>query len=167
MCGIVGFAGQRPAAPFLLDGLSKLEYRGYDSAGIAVFCDKIRTVKSQGRLADLRAKVDTVSHLDGTLGIGHTRWATHGAPNDINSHPHTSMSGRVSIVHNGIIENYIPLKQELEAAGVVFRSETDTEVVAQLFDYYYEGDMIDTLIRVIGRIRGSYALGILCSDHPD
>ncbi|MGI6170826.1 MAG: glutamine--fructose-6-phosphate transaminase (isomerizing) [Butyricicoccus sp.] len=167
MCGIVGFAGKRPAAPFLLDGLSKLEYRGYDSAGIAVFCDKIRTVKSQGRLADLRAKVDTVSHLDGTLGIGHTRWATHGAPNDINSHPHTSMSGRVSIVHNGIIENYIPLKQELEAAGVVFRSETDTEVVAQLFDYYYEGDMIDTLIRVIGRIRGSYALGILCSDHPD
>ena len=167
MCGIVGFAGKRPAAPFLLDGLSKLEYRGYDSAGIAVFCDKIRTVKSQGRLADLRAKVDTVSHLDGTLGIGHTRWATHGAPNDNNSHPHTSMSGRVSIVHNGIIENYIPLKQELEAAGVVFRSETDTEVVAQLFDYYYEGDMIDTLIRVIGRIRGSYALGILCSDHPD
>ena len=167
MCGIVGFAGKRPAAPFRLDGLSKLEYRGYDSAGIAVFCDKIRTVKSQGRLADLRAKVDTVSHLDGTLGIGHTRWATHGAPNDINSHPHTSMSGRVSIVHNGIIENYIPLKQELEAAGVVFRSETDTEVVAQLFDYYYEGDMIDTLIRVIGRIRGSYALGILCSDHPD
>ena len=167
MCGIVGFAGKRPAAPFLLDGLSKLEYRGYDSAGIAVFCDKIRTVKSQGRLADLRAKVDTVSHLDGTLGIGHTRWATHGAPNDINSHPHTSMSGRVSIVHNGIIENYIPLKQELEAAGVVFRSETDTEVVAQLFDYYYEGDMVDTLIRVIGRIRGSYALGILCSDHPD
>ena len=122
MCGIVGFAGKRPAAPFLLDGLSKLEYRGYDSAGIAVFCDKIRTVKSQGRLADLRAKVDTVSHLDGTLGIGHTRWATHGAPNDINSHPHTSMSGRVSIVHNGIIENYIPLKQELESAGVVFRS---------------------------------------------
>ena len=167
MCGIVGFAGKRPAAPFLLDGLSKLEYRGYDSAGIAVFCDKIRTVKSQGRLADLRAKVDTVSHLDGTLGIGHTRWATHGAPNDINSHPHTSMSGRVSIVHNGIIENYIPLKQELEAAGVVFRSETDTEVVAQLFDYYYEGDMVDTLIRVIGRIRGSYALGFLCSDHPD
>ena len=167
MCGIVGFAGKRPAAPFLLDGLSKLEYRGYDSAGIAVFCDKIRTVKSQGRLADLRAKVDTVSHLDGTLGIGHTRWANHGAPNDINSHPHTSMSGRVSIVHNGIIENYIPLKQELESAGVVFRSETDTEVVAQLFDYYYEGDMIDTLIRVIGRIRGSYALGILCSDHPD
>ena len=167
MCGIVGFAGKRPAAPFLLDGLSKLEYRGYDSAGIAVFCDKIRTVKSQGRLADLRAKVDTVSHLDGTLGIGHTLWATHGAPNDINSHPHTSMSGRVSIVHNGIIENYIPLKQELESAGVVFRSETDTEVVAQLFDYYYEGDMIDTLIRVIGRIRGSYALGILCSDHPD
>lgn len=167
MCGIVGFAGKRPAAPFLLDGLSKLEYRGYDSAGISVFCDRIRTVKSQGRLADLRAKVDQVKNLNGTLGIGHTRWATHGAPNDINSHPHSSMSGRVTVVHNGIIENYISLKQELEAAGVVFRSETDTEVVAQLFDYYYEGDMVDTLIRVIGRIRGSYALGILCSDHPD
>lgn len=167
MCGIVGFAGNRPAAPFLLDGLSKLEYRGYDSAGIAVFCNRIRTVKSQGRLADLRKKVDQTSNLDGTIGIGHTRWATHGAPNDINSHPHSSMSGRISVVHNGIIENYIPLKQELEAAGVVFRSETDTEVIAQLFDYYYEGDMIDTLIRVVGRLRGSYALGILCADHPD
>ena len=167
MCGIVGFAGRRPAAPFLLDGLSKLEYRGYDSAGIAVFGDHIRTVKSRGRLEDLRSKVAEVSHLDGTVGIGHTRWATHGAPNDINSHPHSSMNGRVSVVHNGIIENYIPLKQELEAAGVVFRSETDTEVVAQLFEYYYEGDMVDTLIRVLGRLRGSYALGILCADHPD
>ena len=167
MCGIVGFVGRRPAAPFLLDGLSKLEYRGYDSAGIAVYCDRIRTVKSKGRLADLRAKVDAGRVLDGTVGIGHTRWATHGAPNDINSHPHSSMSGRISVVHNGIIENYIPLKQELEAAGVVFRSETDTEVVAQLFDYYYEGDMVDALIRVIGRLRGSYALGILCKDHPD
>lgn len=167
MCGIVGFAGHRPAAPFLLDGLSKLEYRGYDSAGIAIFGDQIRTVKSRGRLDDLRRKVVEVSHLDGTVGIGHTRWATHGAPNDINSHPHSSMNGRVSVVHNGIIENYIPLKQELEAAGVVFRSETDTEVVAQLFEYYYEGDMVDTLIRVLGRLRGSYALGILCADHPD
>ena len=167
MCGIVGFAGRRPAAPFLLDGLSKLEYRGYDSAGIAVFGDHIRTVKSRGRLEDLRSKVAEVSHLDGTVGIGHTRWATHGAPNDINSHPHSSMNGRVSVVHSGIIENYIPLKQELEAAGVVFRSETDTEVVAQLFEYYYEGDMVDTLIRVLGRLRGSYALGILCADHPD
>lgn len=167
MCGIVGYAGYEPAAPFLLDGLQKLEYRGYDSAGIAVFSDKIRTIKSQGRLATLREKVDAAGGIQGTLGIGHTRWATHGAPNDINSHPHTSMTGRVTIVHNGIIENYIPLKEELQAEGVVFRSETDTEVVAQLFDKLYDGDLVGTLIKVIGKIRGSYALGILCKDYPD
>ncbi len=167
MCGIVGYAGHEPAAPFLLEGLQKLEYRGYDSAGIAVFSDKVRTVKSQGRLDALREKVDQVGGVPGTLGIGHTRWATHGAPNDINSHPHSSMSGRITVVHNGIIENYIPLKEELESQGVVFRSETDTEVVAQLFDKMYDGDLIGTLIRVVGRIRGSYALGILCTDYPD
>lgn len=167
MCGIVGYAGHEPAAPFLLEGLQKLEYRGYDSAGIAVFSDKIRTMKSQGRLATLRDKVDQAGGLPGSLGIGHTRWATHGAPNDINSHPHTSMSGRITVVHNGIIENYIPLKEELQAKGVVFRSETDTEVVAQLFDQLYDGDMVGTLIQVLHRIRGSYALGILCKDYPD
>ncbi len=167
MCGIVGYAGYHEAAPFLLAGLQKLEYRGYDSAGIAVFSDKVRTMKSQGRLATLREKVDAVGGIPGTLGIGHTRWATHGAPNDINSHPHTSMSGRITVVHNGIIENYIPLKEELESQGVVFRSETDTEVVAQLFDKLYDGDLVGTLIQVIGRIRGSYALGILCTDYPD
>ncbi len=167
MCGIVGYAGHEPAAPFLLEGLQRLEYRGYDSAGIAVFSDKVRTVKSKGRLADLRAKVDAAGGVPGCLGIGHTRWATHGAPNDINSHPHTSMSGHITVVHNGIIENYIPLKEELEAQGVVFRSETDTEVVAQLFDKLYNGDLVGTLIEVIGRIRGSYALGILCTDYPD
>lgn len=168
MCGIVGYAGYEPAAPFLLEGLQKLEYRGYDSAGIAVFSgNKVRTVKSQGRLAALKEKVSQSGGVSGTLGIGHTRWATHGAPNDINSHPHTSMSGRITVVHNGIIENYIPLKEELERQGVVFRSETDTEVVAQLFDRLYDGDMVGTLIQVIGRIRGSYALGILCTDYPD
>ena len=167
MCGIVGYAGYQPAAPFLLEGLQKLEYRGYDYAGIAVFSDKVRIMKSQGRLATLREKVDAAGGIPGTLGIGHTRWATHGAPNDINSHPHSSMTGRITVVHNGIIENYIPLKEELQAEGIVFRSETDTEVVAQLFDKLYDGDLVGTLIRVVGKLRGSYALGILCKDYPD
>ena len=167
MCGIVGYAGHEQAAPFLLNGLAKLEYRGYDSAGIAVFSDKVRTVKSKGRLADLRKKVEEAGGVPGCVGIGHTRWATHGAPNDINSHPHTSMSGRITVVHNGIIENYIPLKEELQEKGIVFRSETDTEVVAQLFDVLYDGDLVGTLIKVLNKIRGSYALGILCKDYPD
>ena len=167
MCGIVGYIGQNEAAPVLIKGLKKLEYRGYDSAGIAVFGDGIHVVKTKGRLADLDAKVQAMGGVKGQVGIGHTRWATHGAPSDVNSHPHTSMNGRISVVHNGIIENYLQLKAELEEKGYVFASETDTEVVAQLFDYYYDGDMVDTLIRVIGRIRGSYALGILCSEYPD
>lgn len=167
MCGIVGYIGQNEAAPVLIKGLKKLEYRGYDSAGIAVFGDGIHVVKTKGRLADLDAKVQAMGGVEGHVGIGHTRWATHGAPSDVNSHPHTSMNGRISVVHNGIIENYLQLKAELEEKGYVFASETDTEVVAQLFDYYYDGDMVDTLIRVIGRIRGSYALGILCSEKPD
>ena len=167
MCGIVGYAGYQPAAPFLLEGLQKLEYRGYDSAGIAVFSDKVRIMKSQGRLATLREKVDAAGGIPGTLGIGHTRWATHGAPNDINSHPHSSMTGRITVVPNGIIDNYIPLKEELQAEGIVFRSETDTEVVAQLFDKLYDGDLVGTLIRVVGKLRGSYALGILCKEYPD
>ncbi|CDD61025.1 glucosamine--fructose-6-phosphate aminotransferase [isomerizing] [Clostridium sp. CAG:505] len=167
MCGIVGYIGQNEAAPVLIKGLKKLEYRGYDSAGIAVFGDGIHVVKTKGRLADLDAKVQEMGGVKGQVGIGHTRWATHGAPSDVNSHPHTSMNGRISVVHNGIIENYLQLKAELEEKGYVFASETDTEVVAQLFDYYYDGDMVDTLIRVIGRIRGSYALGILCSEKSD
>lgn len=167
MCGIVGYIGQNEAAPVLIKGLKKLEYRGYDSAGIAVFGDGIHVVKTKGRLADLDAKVQEMGGVEGQVGIGHTRWATHGAPSDVNSHPHTSMNGRISVVHNGIIENYLQLKAELEEKGYVFASETDTEVVAQLFDYYYDGDMVDTLIRVIGRIRGSYALGILCNEKPD
>ena len=167
MCGIVGYIGQNEAGSVLIKGLKKLEYRGYDSAGIAVFGDGIHVVKTKGRLADLDAKVQEMGGVEGHVGIGHTRWATHGAPSDVNSHPHTSMNGRISVVHNGIIENYLQLKAELEEKGYVFASETDTEVVAQLFDYYYDGDMVDTLIRVIGRIRGSYALGILCNEKPD
>lgn len=167
MCGIVGYIGQNEAAPVLIKGLKKLEYRGYDSAGIAVFGDGIHVVKTKGRLADLDQKVQQQGGVKGMVGIGHTRWATHGAPSDVNSHPHTSMNGRISVVHNGIIENYLQLKAELEEKGYVFASETDTEVVAQLFDSCYNGDMVDTLIQVIGKIRGSYALGILCNEKPD
>lgn len=167
MCGIVGYIGQNEAAPVLIQGLKKLEYRGYDSAGIAVYNDDIQVVKTKGRLADLDAKVKGMGGVKGSMGIGHTRWATHGAPSDVNSHPHSSMNGRISVVHNGIIENYLQLKAELETKGYVFQSETDTEVIAQLFDCYYNGDMVDTLIQVIGKVRGSYALGILCQDKPD
>lgn len=166
MCGIVGFVGQNEATPFLLDGLQKLEYRGYDSAGIAVLNRSIRVRKTQGRLADLRAKVEK-EPVSGSIGIGHTRWATHGAPSDQNSHPHLSQNGRFAVVHNGIIENYLELKERLINAGFVFRSETDTEVVAHLFEKLYNGDPVATLRTVIGYLRGSYALAILCVDHPD
>lgn len=167
MCGIVGYIGKAQAAPILIKGLSKLEYRGYDSAGIAVFGDGVQVVKAKGRLAELDEKVKNMGGVKGCMGIGHTRWATHGAPSDKNAHPHTSMNGRISVVHNGIIENYIQLKSELEKQGYVFVSETDTEVIAQLFDSLYNGDLVDTLIRVIGKVRGSYALGIVCSEKPD
>lgn len=167
MCGIVGYIGGNEAAPILIKGLKKLEYRGYDSAGIAVYGDSINVVKTKGRLADLDEKVKGLGGVKGTMGIGHTRWATHGAPSDVNSHPHTSMNGRITVVHNGIIENYIQLKAELEKNGYVFASETDTEVVVQLFDYYYNGDMVDTLIKVIERIRGSYALAVMCTEKTD
>lgn len=167
MCGIVGYIGQNEAAPVLMQGLKKLEYRGYDSAGIAIYNQGLQVVKTKGRLADLEAKVNAMGGVKGSMGIGHTRWATHGTPSDANSHPHSSMNGRISVVHNGIIENYLQLKAELQEKGYVFQSETDTEVIAQLFDDYYNGDMVDTLIQVIGKIRGSYALGILCQDKPD
>ncbi len=167
MCGIVGYIGQNQAAPILIEGLKKLEYRGYDSSGIAVQNHGLCVIKTKGRLADLEQKVNEVGGVEGSVGIGHTRWATHGAPSDLNSHPHSSMNGRISVVHNGIIENYLPLKAELEEKGYHFVSDTDTEVIAQLFDAYYNGDMVDTLIQVIGKIRGSYALGILCSEKPD
>ena len=167
MCGIVGYIGSNEAAPILIKGLKKLEYRGYDSAGIAVYNEGIQVVKTKGRLVELDKRVQELGGVKGNMGIGHTRWATHGAPSDVNSHPHSSRNGRISVVHNGIIENYIQLKAELMEKGYEFVSETDTEVVAQLFDYYYNGDMVDTLIQVIGRMRGSYALGIICSEKPD
>ena len=168
MCGIVGYIGNKQAAPVLIDGLSKLEYRGYDSAGIAVIeGGNINLEKSKGRLAVLSEKTNDGKAVPGTMGIGHTRWATHGEPSDINSHPHVSMSGRFAVVHNGIIENYLSLKKKLIDKGVEFVSETDTEVIAHLFEYYYKGDIIETMIKVIGKLEGSYALGILCSDYPD
>ena len=168
MCGIVGYIGKNQAAPILLEGLSKLEYRGYDSAGIAVYNNnELEVAKSKGKLAVLSEKIDGGKKLSGNMGIGHTRWATHGEPSDVNAHPHLSQSGRFAVVHNGIIENYISLKKKLESKGFEFISETDTEVIAHLFEYYYKGDIMDTMIKVINRVEGSYALGVLCVDCPD
>ena len=168
MCGIIGYVGEQQAAPILLKGLSSLEYRGYDSAGIAVFSDnKINIKKASGRLSVLDKLTDSGKSVLGTVGIGHTRWATHGKPSDMNSHPHISNSGRFAVVHNGIIENYISLKKRLTEKGFTFASETDTEVIAHLFDYYYNGDIVETMIKVTERVEGSYALGVLCADYPD
>ena len=169
MCGIVGFIGEEEAAPILLEGLARMEYRGYDSAGLAVL-DSIKglqVVKAKGRLKVLNEKVDGGKKLSGTIGVGHTRWATHGEPSDVNSHPLLSDSGRIAVVHNGIIENYMEIKEFLQAKGVVFYSDTDTEVVAQLLDYYYRGDLLDAVQKVLHRIEGSYGLGIICSEHPE
>ena len=169
MCGIVGFIGREQAAPILLEGLSRLEYRGYDSAGLAVYDREkgLQVVKAKGRLQVLRNLTDGGAKVPGTMGLGHTRWATHGAPNDENAHPQVSQSGRIAVVHNGIIENYGELKSFLEAKGVVFTSETDTEVVAQLLEFYYAGDLLDAVFKVLHRIEGAYALGIVCADEPD
>lgn len=167
MCGIVGYVGKQECTKVLLDALSKLEYRGYDSAGIAVFQDgEIRVSKTKGRIADLKKKIlqEGVIH-GGTCGIGHTRWATHGEPSDINSHPHGN--AEISIVHNGIIENYQKIKSFLEKRGYVFESQTDTETVAKLLDYYYNGDPMETIQKVLGDIEGSYALGIVFKDFPE
>ena len=170
MCGIVGYVGRQEAAPILLDGLERLEYRGYDSAGIAVCGDGVlRLCKKKGRVAALRELTHDGGDLPGTLGIGHTRWATHGEPNDVNAHPHMSQSGKFAVVHNGIIENFITLKEELQQKGYVFQSETDTEVVAQLLDYYYSdcGDFFEAMNRLLHAVDGAYALGIICADYPD
>ena len=171
MCGIVGYIGHEQAAPILLDGLERLEYRGYDSAGIAVLSPEqgLQVKKAKGRLKVLKALVDDGKAVEGTLGIGHTRWATHGQPNDVNSHPHLSQDRSVAVVHNGIIENYVEIKEFLMGEGVQFRSETDTEVVAQLLEYHYKqtGDIMQAVYRVLHRIEGAYALGILCADLPD
>ena len=168
MCGIVGYVGKQQAAPIILDGLSKLEYRGYDSAGMAVFCDgHIQIEKSVGRLKVLEELTHAGRTMPGFLGIGHTRWATHGAPSDVNSHPHYNSEETIAVVHNGIIENYIPLKNKLIKRGYTFLSETDTEVVAHLLDYYYKGNPLEAITKVLHRVEGSYALGILFADHPD
>ncbi|MDR2078523.1 MAG: glutamine--fructose-6-phosphate aminotransferase, partial [Treponema sp.] len=170
MCGIVGYIGAKEAAPILLRGLKKLEYRGYDSAGIAVLGERGLTIrKSKGPLRDLEAKIDAEGlsgDLSGAMGIGHTRWATHGEPSDINSHPHTDVSGKIAVVHNGIIENHAKLKAWLEAQGVNFRSETDTEVIAHLIDFHYKGDLLRAVSEALKRLEGSYALGIICQGDP-
>ncbi len=171
MCGIVGYVGKQQAAPILLEGLSRLEYRGYDSAGICVEQEgRLEVEKAKGRLQNLIAKTDNGASLPGTLGIGHTRWATHGEPNDINSHPQVSQNGRIAVVHNGIIENYLEIREFLEEKGVVFTSQTDTEVVAQLMEYCMQLPEVqtvsDALYMVLHRIEGAYALGILSADDP-
>ncbi|MDY5714861.1 MAG: glutamine--fructose-6-phosphate transaminase (isomerizing) [Veillonella caviae] len=168
MCGIVGYIGFNQASDFLLDGMAKLEYRGYDSAGIAVIGadNVIKIQKKVGRLANLAAIVEADPN-EGTIGIGHTRWATHGRPSDMNAHPHASEDGKFAVVHNGIIENYMPLKEELIAKGYHFKSETDTEVVAHLLADMYDGDFVGTVCRMLARVDGAYALEIICSDEPD
>lgn len=167
MCGIVGYVGQNQAAPILLDGLARLEYRGYDSAGMAVYHDdEIEIVKAKGRLQVLRELTNNGIDLKGTIGIGHTRWATHGEPSVTNSHPHYNKDKSIAVVHNGIIENYQPLRDRLVRKGYRFISDTDTEVIAHMLDNYYNGDPLETISKLMARIEGSYALGVLFKDHP-
>lgn len=168
MCGITGYIGLAQAAPILLDGLSKLEYRGYDSAGIAVYDgQKIHIKKAMGRLKVLSELTHDGATMPGNIGIGHTRWATHGAPSDLNAHPHYNKDETITVVHNGIIENYLKLKRMLTNKGYQFLSETDTEVLAHLLDYYYTGNPLEAIARVMNRVEGSYALGILFKEYPD
>ena len=168
MCGIVGYIGDAQAAPILLDGLGKLEYRGYDSAGIAVYNGtEIEVVKAKGRLKVLSELTHDGATMPGTLGIGHTRWATHGEPSDVNAHPHFNKDESIVVVHNGIIENYLKLKKKLVSKGYEFISDTDTEVIAHLLDYYYTGNPLQAVTKIMHRMEGSYALGIIFKDHPD
>ncbi len=171
MCGIVGFVGREQAAPILLDGLQRMEYRGYDSAGVAVRSEEkgLQVKKAKGRLKVLSDLIHGGADLEGCLGIGHTRWATHGEPNDINAHPHVSENGRIALVHNGIIENYLEIKEHLQKLGVNFVSDTDSEVVAQLLEYHYNEchNMMEAVGRCLRRIEGSYAFGIICADYPN
>ena len=168
MCGIVGYTGSQEAAPVLLEGLKKLEYRGYDSAGIAVINDsRISVSKVTGRIANLCEKTSDGRNCPGTVGIGHTRWATHGAPTDTNAHPHMSNDGKFAVVHNGIIENYIALREELTEKGYRFESQTDTEVIVHLIEMYYSGNLKNAVIKTASKLRGSYALGVVCTDEPE
>ncbi|MBK5240813.1 glutamine--fructose-6-phosphate transaminase (isomerizing) [Clostridium sp.] len=167
MCGIVGYYGNREASPIMVEGLSKLEYRGYDSAGIAVIDDgTLRVTKCMGRLANLEAQL-LENPLSGKVGIGHTRWATHGKPSDENSHPHTNEKGTISVVHNGIIENYIRLREWLMSKGYKFTSETDTEVIPHLIDFYFEGDIVEAVMKATTKMEGSYAIAVISSNEPD
>lgn len=168
MCGIVGYIGKEQAAPILLDGLAKLEYRGYDSAGIAIYGgEDIEVLKAKGRLQALKDMTDDGNSVKGTVGIGHTRWATHGEPSVSNAHPHYNKDKSIAVVHNGIIENYQPLKEKLLTKGYVFNSDTDTEVVVHMLDYYYNGNPLQAIAKVMHRVQGSYALGILFKEFPD
>ena len=168
MCGIVGYIGTKQAAPIILDGLSKLEYRGYDSAGMAIYDEgKINITKSAGRLKILENITHGGETMPGVCGIGHTRWATHGVPSNTNAHPHFNTAETITVVHNGIIENYLQLRRMLTDKGYHFVSETDTEVLAHLLDYYYKGNPMEAVTKVLHRVEGSYALGILFADCPD
>ena len=169
MCGIVGYIGTKQAAPIILDGLAKLEYRGYDSAGMAVIDDngKVNITKSVGRLKVLENMTHGGETMPGQCGIGHTRWATHGAPNNVNAHPHYNEAETIAVIHNGIIENYLQLRKMLTERGYKFISETDTEVLAHLLDYYYKGNPLEAVTKVLHRVEGSYGLGILFADCPD
>ncbi len=167
MCGIVGYVGTQKAVPYLIEGLSKLEYRGYDSAGIAVNVDgQLQVYKAKGRLKNLEAIIDL--NMDSVVGIGHTRWATHGAPSDVNAHPHTNETQTIAVIHNGIIENYMEIKEWLiQDKHVVFKSETDSEVIAHLVDYYYDGDLLDAVYKAVDRMTGAYAIGVIAKAEPN
>lgn len=167
MCGIVGYIGNKKASNFLIEGLSKLEYRGYDSAGIAVINKgSVEIRKHKGRLSNLVEELENNS-ADGTIGIGHTRWATHGEPSDVNSHPHQTSKGDITVVHNGIIENYNELTKWLKSEGYEFKSATDTEVIPNLIHYYYKGDLFEAVVKATEKLEGSYALGVVCGQEPD
>ncbi|MFA6653119.1 MAG: class II glutamine amidotransferase, partial [Candidatus Delongbacteria bacterium] len=168
MCGILGYIGNRDCVRFLIDGLKRVEYRGYDSAGIMVYSEadnKYSLKKKKGRIIELERDLD--QNVRGSIGIGHTRWATHGEPNDVNSHPHVSNDGRIFIVHNGVIENYMTIRKKLEKHGFSFYSETDTEVLVDLIQYYYKGDIESAVKNALRDVKGTYGIGVFCLDEPD
>ena len=167
MCGIVGYIGNKEALPILIGGLKKLEYRGYDSAGVAILCNnKIETERSSGKIAALENKIKC-HPMHGTVGISHTRWATHGAPTEANAHPHKSYNGKISVVHNGIIENYISIKAKLESEGIKFLSETDTEVIPHLIARFYKGDLKTAVLQALAKLEGAFGIAVICEDEPD
>src|SRR5512146_482156 len=169
MCGIVGYIGERDSVPIIIESLARLEYRGYDSAGIAVIDSKgaLTGSKAEGKLSRLAERLNNGHPLKGSVGVGHTRWATHGRPNDANAHPHMDCSGKIAVVHNGIIENYSPLRAKLIELGHVFQSETDSEVLAHLIEMHYEDDLESALRKTLEEVRGAYALGVISSDDPE